>query len=421
MNTPATLVEKIVSAHAGKSVEAGELTVIEVDYIMAQDGNAPLIITLLEHELKAKHLFNPNSIVIVIDHCSPSPNEGSSNLQSIMRRFSNKHGIRLFDIGAGISHVVLPEHGYVQPGQIIIGSDSHSVTYGALGCLGTGMGATDIAVGMATGRAWIQVPRTIHIRLSGHFQGSTCAKDLALSVVARLGVDGASYMCLEYSGDGISSLSMDSRFTLCSMAVEAGAKCALMPVDALAREYLGVQNSKGLQLAWSDEGCAYERELEIDLSGLRPLVALPHNLTNIMQIDDIADRPQVDQAFIGSCTNSRLDDLRSAAEILHSRRVHPRTRLIVTPGSKAIYLAAMRNGYLETLIEAGATVTPPGCGACIGTHLGVPADGEIVISSANRNFRGRMGNPNAAISLASPATVAASAVAGCIATVEELE
>jgi 3-isopropylmalate/(R)-2-methylmalate dehydratase large subunit len=381
-----------------------------VDVVMAQDGNAPLAIQLLTEELGVRRTFDPEKVVLVIDHCGPSPNDGASNLQKMMRAFAREAGARLFDIGSGISHVVLPESGYALPGTLVIGSDSHTLAYGALNCFGTGMGSTDIAAAMATGRTWLRVPETYRVVLTGALPPGVSAKDLVLEMVRRVGVDGATYMSLQVEGPGLAGLSTDARKTVCSMAIEMGAKTALMPPDERVRDYLATRDLPAGTPAEADPDAEYAAELELDLGAVRPLVALPHDLTRIVPAGSVTI--PVHQAFLGTCTNSRLEDLRAAAATLAGRSVHPDVRMIVTPGSRQVYLDAVTEGLISTFVEAGAVVTPPGCGACVGTHLGIPADGETVISTANRNFRGRMGNRHAEIVLGSPETVAASAVLG---------
>lgn len=414
-----TAVEKIFSRHTKKPVNAGDLTIVSVDAVMAQDGNAPLAIKLLKENLNAKSTFDSSKVILVIDHCGPSPNEGASNLQKMMRTFCNDFGATLYDVGEGISHVLLPEQGHAQPGRIIIGSDSHSVTYGAVNCVGTGMGSTDIAVAMYTGKVWMKVPDTIRINLSGKLQNNATAKDLILKMISVVGVNGATYKCLEISGEGLSELNMDNRFTICNMAIEMGAKCALMPVDQTCKDYLNERNVFDAEEVWSDEGCNYEKVYNINLDEVLPMVVLPHDLTNIVPATQIKLQ-KIDMAFIGTCTNSRLSDLEEAALVLKDKKIHNKVRLIITPGTRKIYLEALQKGFIENFILAGAIVTPPGCGPCVGTHMGIPGDDEIVISTANRNFKGRMGNSNASIFLASPATVAASAIMGRIATFEEV-
>lgn len=405
-----TVVERVLSARTQTAQRAGDLLVTDVDAVMAQDGNAPLAIRLLREELGATKTFDADKTVLVIDHCAPSPNDGASNLQKSMREFAGTFGARLFDIGSGISHVVLPEHGYALPGGLVVGSDSHTIAYGALNCLGTGMGSTDIAAAMASGQVWLRVPESTLLELRGPLAPGATAKDLALEMVRVVGVDGATYQSLEFAGDGLSSLSIDGRLTVCSMAVEVGAKFAIMPADDAVVEYLrsrGLPSGEPIQV---DVDADYSQRLQIDLTRLVPMVALPHNLEDIRPVRDVS--LQVNQCFIGTCTNSRFEDLAAAAQVLEGRKVASGTRLIVTPGSKDVYLRSLAAGHITTFVEAGAVVTPPGCGPCVGTHQGVPADGDMVLTTMNRNFRGRMGNRNASIALASPETVAASAVAG---------
>ncbi|WP_268624242.1 3-isopropylmalate dehydratase large subunit [Paenibacillus alvei] len=414
-----TAIEKIISNHAGKQVHAGDLVIASVDAVMAQDGNAPLAIKILKEELGASQTFDHKKVILVIDHCGPSPNEGASNLQQMMRDFSKEYGATLYDAGEGISHVLLPEQGHAQPGKLIVGSDSHSVTYGAVNCFGTGMGSTDIATAMYTGKVWMRVPETIKVALTGRLPDSVSAKDLALHLVRLIGVSGATYKCVEISGDGLTTLNMDNRFTICNMAIEMGAKCTLMPVDDICRQYLEERNDEVPDMVWSDPDCSYDGIFEVDLSKIEPLVALPHDLTKIVSIRSTIEQ-NINMAFIGTCTNSRISDLEEAANVLRSHKINPGVRLIITPGSRSTYLEAVRKGYVDVFITAGAIVTPPGCGPCVGTHLGIPGDSDVVISTANRNFKGRMGNPQSSIILASPATVAASAILGKVGSAEEV-
>jgi 3-isopropylmalate/(R)-2-methylmalate dehydratase large subunit len=414
-----TAVEKILAAHAGRPVRAGDLAIVDVDLVMATDGNAPLAIRLLRNELAGVGAVDGSKIVLVIDHCAPAPNEGAANLQRSMRTFAEETGALLYDAGEGISHVLLPEQGHARPGLLIVGSDSHTVTYGAVNCLGTGMGSTDVAVAMATGRVWVRVPETIRVELTGSLPDGVTAKDATLALVGVIGVDGATYACLEVEGEGLRSLDMDARFTLANMSIEMGAKCALMPVDDVCAAYLSERSLEPIEPVWSDPGCEYQRVVELDLSAVRPLVACPHDLTEIAAVDEL-DHQRIDFAFVGTCTNGRLSDLERAAAVLAGRRVAPHVRLVVTPGSRTVYSEALRRDVIATLVDAGAIVTPPGCGPCVGTHMGIPGDGDIVITTANRNFRGRMGNRNASIFVGSPETVAASAIAGYITSASEV-
>jgi 3-isopropylmalate/(R)-2-methylmalate dehydratase large subunit len=414
-----TVVEKIISRHAGATVHAGDMAIASVDAVMATDGNAPLAIRLLREQLGAGDDFDASKVILVIDHGAPAPTEGAANLQSLMRSFAQATGALLYEAGSGISHVVLPEQGHARPGGLVVGSDSHTVTYGAVNCLGTGMGSTDIAVAMYTGKVWLRVPETIRVELSGRLPAGVTAKDLTLWLVRQVGVDGATYKCLEIAGDGLAQLDMDGRFTMTNMSVEMGAKCALMPLDEVSGGYLAERLDEVPPMVWSDPGCRYESTVTLELGRVEPLVAQPHDLGAIVPVADVAGE-RIDVAFLGTCTNGRISDLEQAAAVLRERRVKPGVRLIVTPGSRAVYLEALRRGLVETFVHAGAVVTTPGCGPCVGLHQGVPSDGEVVISTANRNFKGRMGNPRAAIFLASPPTVAASAVLGRVASSTEV-
>lgn len=418
MVSPApTGVEAIFSAHAGRAVKAGEFCVVDVDLEMATDGNGPLAIRILKEELGANTVFDPNRVVLVIDHCGPSPAEGAANLQKGMFTFARQTGARIFGPGEGISHVLLPEQRLVRPGMLVLGSDSHTVTYGAVNCVGLGMGSTDIAVAMRTGRAWVRLPETVRVDLTGQLRPGVSGKDLALWLVKLLGVDGATYCSLEIAGEGLAGLSMDARLTVANMAIEAGAKCTLMPCDAVCRKFVGEAAAENAVPLPSD--ARFLARYEICLDEVEPLVAPPHDLTRICALDGFVGTA-IDMAFIGTCTNGRLDDLRVAARVLKGRNVAPGLRLVISPGSREVYLYALREGLIDVFIEAGAIVTPPGCGPCVGTHMGIPADGDVVISTANRNFKGRMGNARASVFLASPSVVAASAIVGSIAALKEV-
>lgn len=410
---PSTAVEKIIGAHAGRRVAAGDLVRADIDLIMATDGNAPLAIELLRREFDADAAsIDGSRIILVIDHCAPAPNSGAANMQALMREFAGASGARLYDAGTGISHVVLPERGDVGPGMLVVGSDSHTVTYGAINCLGTGMGSTDVAVAMLTGRAWLRVPETIRVDVVGQLPRRASAKDAVLELVRLIGVDGATYACLEFAGDGLHELSVEERFTFANMAIEMGAKCALMPVDEVCAAWLADHGGTRDAVA-SDAACDYAGVVQLRLGDIEPLVAAPHDLTNVQGVAEVAGT-RIDVAFIGTCTNGRISDLREAAAVLRGRTVAPGVQLIITPGSRDVLTLALREGLVETFVAAGAVVTPPGCGPCVGTHQGVPADGHSVITTANRNFRGRMGNREASIYVASPATVALAAVNGTI-------
>jgi 3-isopropylmalate/(R)-2-methylmalate dehydratase large subunit len=407
-----TLAEKILSRAAGRDVKAGEITLVKLDFVMGQDGTSPLAIKAFR-EMGGTRVFDPKRIAFVIDHSAPSPNHGVSQLHALMREFAKETGIILYDIGEGVCHQLLPERGHVAPGDVVIGADSHTCTYGALGAFATGVGSTDLAAGMIAGKTWFRVPSTIKLTFDGELPTGVFSKDLALAMAREFTADGATYKALEITGSALAPLSMDARFTISNMAIEVGAKVGLMVPDRTTLEWAQRYADHDFEPLYPDDDAPYEREIVIDASRLTPLVAKPHRVDNVAPVEEVDGTP-VQQAFIGTCTNGRLEDLQIAAKILAGRKVAPSTRLIIAPASKRVLLDAMRTGIVETLIEAGAVFVTPGCGCCVGTHNGVPSDNENVISTANRNFKGRMGNPNAFIYLASPATVAASAIEGRI-------
>lgn len=405
-----TIIEKILSRASGKSAQTGEIVVAKVDQVMAQDGTAPLAIQAFER-IGGKKLFDPQRVNLVIDHSAPSPSEGVSNLHKLMRDFAGEQGCRIYDIGDGVCHQVMLESGRVGPGCVVVGADSHTCTYGALNAFSTGVGSTDLAAALISGHMWFKVPETIKIVCHGTLPPGVYAKDLILYLIGDLTADGATYKAVEYTGPAIAALSQEGRFTIANMAVEMGAKAGLMEADEKTFAWLAAHGGGDFTPVSADPDAAYAAVKEYDVAGLEPQVAKPHRVDNVAPLGTVAGL-KVDQCVIGTCTNGRLEDLRVAAGILNGKRVHPRVRLVVAPASRRIFLEAMREGILATLVEAGAAVVTPGCGPCVGTHNGVPADGEVVISTANRNFKGRMGNRNAEIYLASPAAVAAAAVAG---------
>jgi 3-isopropylmalate/(R)-2-methylmalate dehydratase large subunit len=407
-----TIAEKIFSSHCGREVRAGELVVTEVDFMMGQDGTSPLAIKAFR-ELGGEKVLDPSRVALVIDHSSPSPLEGVSNLHTMMRAFAAEQGVGIYDVGCGVCHCLLPEQGHVAPGDIVIGADSHTTTYGAINVFSTGVGSTDLAAAMLTGKLWFKVPPTLRLKLHGELPAGVYSKDVALFLAAELTADGATYMAVEYGGEIISSLSVEARFTISNMAVEMGAKAGLMEADDKTMEWISGRVSRPFTPAAPDADAAYQRVEEFDLSTLAPQVAEPHRVDSVRPVEEVEGLP-VQEAVIGTCTNGRLEDLEVAARILAGRRVSPQVRLIVAPASRRVFLEAMEKGIVQRLIETGAVFVTPGCGPCVGTHNGVPSDGERVISTANRNFKGRMGNAEAFIYLASPATVAASAVAGKI-------
>lgn len=409
---PATLAEKLLASAAGlDAVTPGQIVVCDVSVAIAQDGTGPLAIEQIR-ELGTGKVKAPEC-VFFIDHAAPAPRSELANAQRTVRAFCAESGATLSDVEMGVCHQRVAES-YAKPGDLVIGADSHTCMAGALGAFGTGMGSTDVAVGMATGKTWLRVPETFRIELDGAFVDGVEAKDLMLTLIGRLGADGATYKALEFGGPGVAALPMSGRLTLSNMSVEAGAKCGLMPSDSVTKEYLQAQ---GRGDAWiplaADPGASYERVERFDLGAVVPTVARPHTVDHTMPAAEL-EGVRVDQVLIGTCTNGRLEDLRSAARVLEGRRRAPHTRLIVTPASQATARAAAAEGLFDVFWAAGAVITNPGCGACVGIHQGVLADGEVCLSTANRNFRGRMGNPEASIYLGSPATAAATAVTGMI-------
>lgn len=407
-----TIAERIFSDHLGREVSAGDLVVVEVDFMMGQDGTSPLAIEAFR-EMGGERVLDPSRVALVIDHSAPSPLEGISNLHAMMRSFAGEQGVGLYDVGWGVCHCLLPERGHVAPGDIVIGADSHTTTYGAINAFSTGVGSTDLAAAMMTGKLWFKVPATLRMELRGKLPPGVYSKDVALYLTGRLTADGATYMAVEYAGEVIENLSVEARFTISNMAVEIGAKAGLMEADELTLEWVGRRVSRSFKPANPDPEADYQDVMEFDLGDLQPQVAAPHRVDNVRPVGELEGTP-IQEAFLGTCTNGRLEDLEIAAGILAGRRVSPEVRMVVAPASRQVLMEALQRGIVQRLIEAGAAMVTPGCGPCVGTHNGVPADGENVISTANRNFKGRMGNAEAFIYLASPATVAASAVAGKI-------
>ncbi len=406
-----TLAQKILSSHCHKNVEFKELVIASVDVCATQDGTSPLAIK--EFRKLNKKLYNPKRTILFIDHAAPSPRKELSNAHSIIREFAKEQGAVLSDIGCGVCHQRLVED-YVNPGEILVGADSHTCTSGALGAFATGMGSTDIAVAMAYGKTWFKVPESFKIEVFGQFQKNVCAKDLMLYLIGLIGADGATYRALEFCGETIKQMSMSDRFTLANMAVEAGAKAGLFETDEKTYEFLKQRGRadkyKEIKM---DESAIYERTIKIDASTIPPMVSCPHTVDNTKPAAELYDI-KVDQVFIGTCTNGRIEDLRIAAEVLKGNKVNSNTRLIIVPASKDTYLQASKEGLLEVFLEAGANLLPSGCGPCVGVHGGILADGEVCLATQNRNFQGRMGNTEGFIYLASPYVAAKSAIAGHI-------
>ncbi len=407
-----TLVEKILSMNANKDVKAGEIVIVPVTRCLTQDGTGPLAIDKI-YELGIEKIYAPEQTYLFIDHASPSPRKELSNDHKKIREFGEKTGAIVHDIGDGVCHQIMVEK-YLNPGEILIGADSHTCTGGALGAFATGMGSTDVAIGIATGNTWLRVPETIKINLKGKLQKGVFAKDLMLYIIGKIGADGATYKALEFGGDGIKNLTMPDRFTLSNMAVEAGAKCGLFPSDEITFDYLKKRGrgDKFVEI-YPDPDAEYEQIVEIDMSQIEPMVAFPHTVDNVRPIShEDCKNVRIHQVFIGTCTNGRIEDLEIAAKILKNRKIARGTRLIVTPASREVYGEALERGYLKIFNDAGASINNPGCGACVGVHQGILGDDENCLSTQNRNFKGRMGNPKGFIYLSSPATAAATALTG---------
>lgn len=409
-----TLSEQILSRAAGHPARAGEVVTVSVDLVMMHDSLSPSIIKVLHEELGAERVWDPERVAVVVDHVAPASNIQTAEKQADLRRWVRTQGIsHLFDVGRGISHQVLVEEGLAQPGMVIVGSDSHSTAYGCVGAFGSGMGTTDIALAVATGRTWMRVPETVLVRARGNFQPGVSAKDLGLRAARLLRADGATYAAVEWHG--VDFLSIGDRMTLATLSIEVGAKAGLVPPVGPAAAELPVPNWLSVQ-----EGASYSRVVEVDLDRLDPQVSAPHYVDNVVDLSELG-RVAVDVVYLGTCTNGRYEDMAAAARILKGRRLAPGVRMLVVPASSEGLRQAADDGTLSTLIAAGATVGTPGCGACIGRHMGVLAPGEVCLFTGNRNFRGRMGSPQANIYLASPEVAAATALTGYITHPREVE
>lgn len=415
------MTEKILAKHAGlDSVTAGQLIFCQLDMVLANDVTAPPAIK--EFEKIGRPVFDNTKIALVPDHFTPNKDIKAAGLAKTVREFAKKHQIKnYFEIGrVGIEHVILPEKGIVGPGMLTIGADSHTCTYGAVNGFSTGVGSTDLGVAMATGQAWFKVPKAIKVVLTGKKPKYICGKDVILTLIGMIGVDGALYKAIEFAGEGVAELTMTDRLTISNMAIEAGGKNGIFPFDEITKEYVEGRVQQPYEAVAPDDDAIYEKVIEIDLSKLTPVVAFPHLPGNTHPVSEI-DKIKIDQVVIGSCTNGRLEDLRQAAEVLKGHSVHPDVRCIVIPGSQQVYLDAVHEGLVDIFINAGAAVSTPTCGPCLGAHMGIMAAGEKAVSTTNRNFRGRMGHVDSEVYLAGPYVAAASAILGYIAVPEEVK
>lgn len=408
-----TLSEQIFSHAVGHPVQPGEIIVVRPDIVMSHDSLTPGIIDILQNDFGKTNVFDPEQLVFVFDHVSPPSTVGTADSQNKVRAFSKKQNIPLFEVGRGICHQLLVEEGIAQPGAIVLGADSHSTSYGAVGAFGSGMGSTDVAIVWATGKTWLRVPETIRVLVHGRFSNGAGPKDLALKIGRMLTISGATYQAIEYHG--LDWLPLNGRQTLCSMAVELGAKAGIVPPTGEIPQHFNVPD-----WLFVDSHARYVRTVEIDLDKLEPQIAIPHAVDNVADVTSLAGLA-IQQIFLGTCTNGRYEDMREAANILRGHQVSPNVRFIVTPASQKELLKAMQDDSLSTLVKAGAILTPPGCGACMGRHQGTLGKNEVCLSTGNRNFRGRMGDPSSQIYLVSPVVAAASAITGVITNPQPLE
>jgi len=407
-----TIAEKILSNHSGKDLKAGDIAICDVDFCFGQDGTSSIIIDSFK-KLGVKKVFDKSAFCIVIDHSAPSPNLGVSEIHGKIRSFAKDFDIGLYDVGCGVCHQLIPQKGHVVCGDLVLGADSHTCTYGAINVFSTGVGSTDIAITLASGKNWFRVPETIKVVVEGKLPKGVYSKDIILQIIKDIGANGATYKSVEFYGDAISSLSVDGRFTISNMAVEMGAKAGIMEADEKVLKWIAQRSEKTPKPVSADTNARYIAVKKYDVSDLAHMVAKPHAVDNVSSVGELSG-VKIDQAYLGTCTNGRIEDLEIAARILKGKTVHPDVRFIIAPASREIFLEAEKKGLIEVFIKSGCSVVGPGCGPCVGTHNGVLADGEVAISTANRNFKGRMGNPNSFIYLASPATVASSALTGYI-------
>ena len=407
-----TLVEKIISEHAGKNVHAGELVISKVDVAAVQDGTGPLTVQEFK-KLGLTKLKNPERSILFIDHAAPSPRKELSNTHMVLRDFAKEYGAVLSDVGAGVCHQRLIET-FVNPGEVLVGADSHTCTSGALSAFATGMGSTDIAVAMGLGKTWLKVPATYKVIVNGKFRSGVCSKDLMLHFIGMIGADGATYKALEFHGETIENMSRSERFTLANMAVEAGAKCGLFIADEKTREFLKERGREdNFRQIFPDSDAEYERIIEINAEDVPHTVSCPHTVDNTCDVKELKD-VKVNQVFVGTCTNGRIEDLRVVAEILKGKTVHPDVRLLISPASKDVFKQALKEGLIDIFVEANAAILTSGCGPCVGVHAGTLGDGEVCLATQNRNFQGRMGNTKGFIYLASPYVAAYTALRGYI-------
>jgi len=407
-----TIIQKLFRNRLGRPVKPGEIVVVDIDLAYAHDGTGPLAIDAF-NELGSSKVYDPSRIRFVIDHASPSPNEGASNLQLKLRKFAKENNIKVYEVGEGICHQVIPENENLKPGMMIVGADSHTVTLGAFSLFATGIGSTDFAEVMTSGKLWFKVPEAMKVSLTGKLKPGVMSKDLILRIIGDVGADGATYMSVEFQGDGVKTLSMASRMTVCNMVVEMGAKNGIFPLDEITLKHVDASGLKDKSIFKPDENADYAVSLNYKLDELEPVVAAPHNVDNVKPVKEL-EGLEVNQVFIGSCTNGREEDFEIAARILSKKGVKKGVRCIAIPASRKVFLNLLRNGIIDKLVSAGCTVTHSTCGPCLGVHFGILGSGEVAVSTSNRNFKGRMGNPESSIYLASPATAAASATEGVI-------
>lgn len=410
--SPMTISEKIFSRHTNEKVYAGDTVIAELDGMMVNDGTFNLVKAAWER-IESNRIEVPEKVVFLIDHSAPAPTKSAANLHKRMRKFARRFGLNFYDIGEGICHQLMPERGHVMPGELVIGADSHTVTYGALNSFSTGVGATDMAVGLTSGKLWFKVPQSIRVNLKGELDKGVFSKDIILWLASELGAGGGTYKTLEFGGPGLRSLNVSARLTISNMAIELGGKAGIMEPDEKMKNWIKKRSGEGFSPAVPDKGANYVDTVQVKLDDLKPQVALPHHVDSGVEIGE-TEGTEVSQGLVGTCTNGRVEDLEIAVEIARGKKIDPSCRLIVAPASREIYKKAVRKGFLEDLIDFGASIITPGCGPCLGTHNGIPGDGENVISTANRNFKGRMGNEEANIYLGSPATVMASMIEGKI-------